>query len=67
MSRIWLNGLKTIKGLSYDRRLLIENGSALMAGLNQGIQTGWRNVMDNISNMAGTIQDVINDDYSDIG
>lgn len=38
-----------------------------MAGLNQGIQTGWRNVMDNISNMAGTIQDVINDDYSDIG
>ena len=60
--------IKDHKGpVSYDRRLLIDNGSALMAGLNQGIQTGWRNVMDNISSMAGTIQNVINDDYSDIG
>lgn len=60
--------IKDHKGpVSYDRRLLIENGSAIMAGLNQGIQTGWRNVMDNIFSMAGTIQNAINDDYSDIG
>lgn len=60
--------IKDHKGpVSYDRRLLIENGSALMTGLNRGIQAGWRIVMDNISSMAGPIQDVINDDYSDIG
>ena len=60
--------IKDHKGpVSYDKRLLIENGSALMTGLNRGIQTGWRNVMDNIFSMAGTIQNAINDDYSDIG
>ena len=46
---------------------LYSNGSALMAGLNQGIQAGWRNVMDNISTMAESIQDVIADDSSSIG
>lgn len=57
--------IKAHKGpISYDRRLLIPAGKAIMAGLNQGLNGSFSDVKDNVKAMAGEIAQGFNLDDS---
>lgn len=68
MISVWNNVQKWVGGLadwiadhkgpiSYDKVVLIKNGQALMSGLNTGLTEGFKEVMNNVSGMAGELQD----------
>lgn len=58
----WVSGIankiSSLKGpLPYDRKVLVENGMALMSGLRGGLQSGFeRDVMPYVSDMADAMQ-----------
>lgn len=53
--------IKKHKGpLSYDRKLLIPAGQAIMSGLNEGLTAEFSNVQSNVSTMADRIQSAVN-------
>lgn len=50
--------IKQHKGpISYDRRLLIPHGKAIMLGFNEGLMKQFSNVQSNVSAMAGQVAD----------
>ncbi|MBF7139931.1 tape measure protein [Pediococcus pentosaceus] len=50
--------IKSHKGpISYDRRLLIPHGQAVMLGFNEGLMKQFSNVQSNVSAMAGQVAD----------
>nr|DAY71594.1 MAG TPA: tail tape measure [Caudoviricetes sp.] len=52
--------IKKHKGpISYDRKLLIPAGIAIMTGFNKGLQDQFKAVKKNVSNMAGTVSDTV--------
>lgn len=46
--------------LSYDRRLLIPAGNAIMQGLNSGLKTSFKDVKSTVSDMGGSISEMMN-------
>lgn len=46
--------------LSYDRRLLIPAGNAIMQGLNSGLKTSFEDVKSTVSDMGGSISEMMN-------
>ncbi|MEK1304120.1 tape measure protein [Limosilactobacillus fermentum] len=50
----WIKGHKG--PLSYDAKLLVPAGNAIMSGLNAGLMNGFAQVQSNVSSMAGQIQ-----------
>lgn len=54
------NWIREHKGpISYDRKLLIPAGGAIMGGLNDGLSKGFTGVMSNVSSMAGNIANAV--------
>lgn len=52
--------IKKHKGpISYDKKLLIPAGNAIMAGLNGGLVNGFENVKSTVLDMSGTIADTL--------
>lgn len=52
--------IKKHKGpISYDRKLLIPAGIAIMTGFNKGLQDQFEAVKKNVSNMAGAVSDAV--------
>lgn len=52
--------IKKHKGpISYDRKLLIPAGIAIMTGFNKGLQDQFKAVKKNVSNMAGAVSDTV--------
>ena len=56
------NWIATHKGpISYDRRLLIPAGEAIMGGFNRALMGGFEDVKGNVSGMAGGIRSMFDD------
>ena len=56
------NWIATHKGpISYDRRLLIPAGEAIMGGFNRALMSGFEDVKGNVSGMAGGIRSMFDD------
>lgn len=54
------NWIRDHKGpITYDRKLLIPAGGAIMGGLNEGLSNGFTGVMSNVSSMAGNIANAV--------
>ena len=52
--------IKAHKGpITYDRKLLVPAGGAIMGGLNDGLSNGFTGVMSNVSSMAGNIANAV--------
>ena len=52
--------IKRHKGpISYDKKLLIPAGNAIMSGLNGGLVSGFENVKSTVLGMSGTIADTL--------
>lgn len=52
--------IKAHKGpITYDRKLLVPAGGAIMGGLNDGLSNGFTDVMSNVSSMAGNIANAV--------
>lgn len=60
--------IKAHKGpISYDRRLLIPAGKAIMTGLNQGLNNSFSDVKKNVSSMADSLADSFTMPSFDVG
>lgn len=52
--------IKAHKGpITYDRKLLVPAGGAIMGGLNDGLSKGFTGVMSNVSSMSGNIANAV--------